>query len=126
MVKKAKNYMQPQLNLLSLLILLILLIILLSGCAHTFGGDPFFSKIDQLEKSLNQSEWDELKLHANQLKAIYDKHKWKLQLLGDEGEYERLNESIQKMIAVIKEKDPASVRLELATSKALLKDIYSL
>lgn len=106
--------------------MMLLLIILLSGCAHTLGGDLFFNQIDQLEKSLDQSDWSELKFQANKLKDIYEKKKWKLQLLGDEGEYERLNESIQKMIAAIKEEDSINVRLELTISKTLIKDIYSL
>ncbi|WP_176330350.1 DUF4363 family protein [Oceanobacillus rekensis] len=107
-------------------IIYLSLFILLSGCAQTIGGDIFFKPMDELEQALDQPEWEEISLQANELKSIYEDNKWKIQLLGDEGEYEGLNESINKMIAAAKEEDTTNVRMELATARSLIKDIYSL
>lgn len=54
---------------------------------------------------------------------MYLKNSWKKQLLGDEGEYEELHISINILIAAVKEEDPTSARLELATVRSILKDI---
>lgn len=102
------------------------LFILLSACSNTIGGDLFFNHMDQLEQALDHPEWEQITLQADELKDIYEDNKWKLQLLGDEGEYEQLNESINKIIAAAKEEDTTNVRMELATAKSLVTDIYSL
>ncbi|WP_077618423.1 DUF4363 family protein [Bacillus sinesaloumensis] len=104
----------------------LLLFVLLAGCANTIGGDLFYNHIDQLEEALDQPDWEQIKLQAEELNDIYIDSKWKLQLLGDEGEYEQLNESIQKIIAAVKEEDTTNVRMELATARSLVADIYSL
>jgi len=46
-------------------------------------------------------------------------------LLGDESEYERLNESINRIISATKAK-ATDMRIEMATAKSLILDIYSL
>lgn len=112
--------------MLKKIVIYMLLLILLSGCANISAGDLFFNHMDQLEEALDQPDWEQIKLQANELKVIYEDNKWKLQLLGDEGEYESLNETIQRIIAVVKEEDITNMRMELATARALVKDIYSL
>lgn len=82
--------------------------------------------MDQLEETLDQQDWEKIKVQANELKDIYEDNKWKLQLLGDEGEYELLNETIQRMIAIVKAEDITNFRIELATARSLVADIYSL
>lgn len=106
-------------------IMYMFLFILLSGCSDPNGKELFFSHMDQLEEALDEPDWNEIQLQANELKDVYETSKWKLQLLGDEGEYEGLNESIQKMIAVVKEEDRTNIRMELATARSLVADIYS-
>lgn len=107
------------------IILYTVIIILLSGC-NVVGGDLFYNPLNQIEETLDQSDWDQAEKYASVFEDIYRKNKWKLQLIGDEGEYEGLNESIQRMIASIKEKDMKNVRVELATARSLISDIYSL
>ncbi|WP_339229803.1 DUF4363 family protein [Oceanobacillus sp. FSL K6-2867] len=107
-------------------IVLLCLLLILSACTNQVGGKEFFNHINELEKGLDQPNWEELSIQANELKKIYKKDKWKLQLIGDEGEYEDLYESINNLIATVKEKDTLSTRMEIATTKSLLEDIYSL
>lgn len=109
-----------------LIIILTLLFIILSGCENQVGGDYFFDHIDQLEQSLDQPKWDNITTQAEELKNIFKNHKWKIQFIGDEDEYEGLHESINNLIAAAKEQDSTSTRLELATVKSFLEDIYSL
>ncbi|MBM0066788.1 DUF4363 family protein [Alkalicoccobacillus gibsonii] len=107
------------------IILFTVIILLLSGC-NVVGGDLFYNPLNQIEETLDQSDWEQAEKYANAFEDIYQKNKWKLQLIGDEGEYEGLNESIQRMIAGVKQKDMTNVRIELATARSLISDIYSL
>ena len=94
------------------------LFIQLSGCDNTTGGDLLFNHVDQLEQALDHPKWEQITLRAYELKEVYEDNKWKLQLLGDEGEYEGLNESINNIIAAAKEEDTTNVwnwqRLDLS------------
>lgn len=107
-------------------LLFLSLIIILSGCAQASGKEPLLNHMDHLENALDNPKWEQITQQANELKKIYKDNKWKLQLLGDEGEYEGLNESINKIIAAAKEKDTTNIRLEMATARSLILDIYSL
>ncbi|MBR3119059.1 DUF4363 family protein [Oceanobacillus profundus] len=107
-------------------ILLASLAILLAGCTNQVGGDYFFNHIDQIEQEIDQSNWDKIAVQTDELKKMYKKNRWKIQLLGDEGEYEELHISINILIAAVLEEDSTSARLELATVRSILEDIYSL
>ncbi|GIO24342.1 DUF4363 family protein [Oceanobacillus sp. J11TS1] len=107
-------------------IVFILLLSMLSGCSNQVGGNDFFKHIEQLEQSLDASNWNKITNQAEALEEIFVSNKWKIQLLGDEGEYEGLHESINNLIAAAKEKDSTSTRLGLATVKSILGEIYSL
>ncbi|MFC3039828.1 DUF4363 family protein [Virgibacillus xinjiangensis] len=102
------------------------ILILLSGCAGILGGEVFFDQVETMESSLDDGEWEELRGQAEELKKLYKKHRWKIQLIGDEGEYEGLYEAISKLIAAAKEEDTTETRVELANVHRLLEDIYSL
>lgn len=108
------------------IILLALLFIMLSGCSNQVGGEYFFHHIDELEQALDQLNWNKITLQAEELKDIYSENKWKIQLIGDEDEYEGLYQSINNLIAAAKEQDSINLRLELASVKSILEDIYSL
>lgn len=79
-----------------------------------------------MEHSLNQEDWEQLKSQVNELNTLYEENKWKLQLLGDEGEYEGLNESINRLFAAINTEDLTQAKVELATIRSILEEIYSL
>ncbi|MFC2949317.1 DUF4363 family protein [Virgibacillus sediminis] len=102
------------------------LLILMSGCAGVLGGDIFFDQVDKLESSLEASDWKKIEKEADELRKLYKEHRWKIQLIGDEGEYEGLYEAVSKLIAAAKEEDSTETRVELANVHRLLEDIYSL
>jgi len=82
--------------------------------------------IQSLEQELNNTDSEILSQLANQLKEHYRHHYWKIVLIGDEGEYERLNESINRLITAIDASELNDAKIELATIKTIVKDIYSL
>ncbi|GAB3804549.1 DUF4363 family protein [Virgibacillus kimchii] len=102
------------------------LLLLLTSCEIMVGGDVFFKQINEMENGLEDPNWEEAIVQAKELKEIYKNNKWKIQLLGDEDEYESLYESINKLITVTKEKDLMNTRLELVTIHTYIEDIYSL
>ncbi|AOV07748.1 DUF4363 family protein [Sporosarcina ureilytica] len=108
------------------LILIGVLLLLLTGCSKVTGHSYFNDHISTIEEHLEFAEWSFLVEQANNLKTLYDNQQWKLQLLGDEGEYEGLNESIHRLIKATEQQDTTQAKLELATIKVIINDIYSL
>ncbi|MBC5638687.1 DUF4363 family protein [Ornithinibacillus sp. BX22] len=101
-------------------------LLILAGCENNVGGHAFFDQINEIENSLENPDWDRVTAQAEELKKLYKKDKWKLQLLGDEDEYESLYESINKLIVAIEEKDRTNIKLELSVIHTHIEDIYSL
>lgn len=104
----------------------MMLLLVISGCSAQNGKNEFKENINRLEQSMSVNETESVKLQVEALLKVYKHNEWKLQLLGDEGEYERLHESIQRIIIAIEEEDFTEARLELSTTKTILADIYSL
>ncbi|MEL4024851.1 DUF4363 family protein [Lysinibacillus endophyticus] len=107
-------------------ILLSSLLILLSGCSNINGENEFYEKVNSIEDALKDPDWKQLNLLGAKLEKLYRHNLWKIQLMGDEDEYESLQESINQLIAAIEEQDMTEIKLEIATIKTYLEDIYSL
>ena len=107
-------------------IIFICLLLLLTGCKNNIGGHAFFNKINEIEHALDNPDWDEITAQAKELKDMFKKNEWKVQLLGDEDEYESLYESINKLITAAEEKDRTNTRMELTVIHTYIEDIYSL
>ena len=108
------------------IIIFLIFIMFIGGCTQPIGGDYFFDKVQSLEEVLSKEEWKSANSQLKDLKELYKKNDWKLQLLGDESEYEGIDESISRLSAAIKSKDSKQAQLELATIKAYFKEIYSM
>jgi hypothetical protein len=104
----------------------ILLLILLTGCSNHTGKNDFSKKINSMEQALLSPDWIQLKSLGNELEQLYLDNQWKIQLLGDEDEYESLQESINQLLVSIEEKDVTEIKLEMATIKTFIEDIYTL
>lgn len=103
-----------------------LVALMLSGCSAQTGKNDFKQHISKIEQAVKEEDMTVLGTQIDQLLQIYDKNEWKLQLIGDEGEYERLHEAINRMITARKADDLTQLQLELATIKTIIEDIYSL
>lgn len=108
------------------IIIILCFLLFLVGCENNVSGHAFFNQINEIENTLEYPNWDKITAQAEELKEMYKKDKWKLQLLGDEDEYESLYESINKLIVAIEEKDRTNIRLELSVIHTHIEDIYSL
>ncbi|RDW18302.1 hypothetical protein CWR48_12025 [Oceanobacillus arenosus] len=110
------------------LLISLFLVAILSGCTNPVGGDYFFEQIDIIEQAMNerQIDWQQIEVQSKELKKLYKENKWRTQLIGDEREYEGLSESIAILIAAVDEKDATQAKVELATIKSIIEDIYSL
>ncbi|PAV28634.1 hypothetical protein CIL05_15170 [Virgibacillus profundi] len=104
----------------------LLILVILSGCTNRIGGDYFFEHITAMENQLEKTNWVLLSEEASKLKNMYSDNKWKLQLLGDETEYEGLHDNINKLIAAIDVEDQTETKVGLAAIESLLENIYSL
>ena len=104
----------------------ICLFVLLVGCENNIGGQAFFDQIKEIESGMEAQDWEDVVVKSRELKELYKQDKWKLQLLGDEDEYESLYEAINKLIAAGKGEDEANIRMELSIIHTHIEDIYSL
>lgn len=103
-----------------------LLVILLVACGNITGKTDFHDQIESMETEFHTEDWQALQTKAAHFKALYEDQQWKLQLLGDEGEYEDLNISIHRLLVAIEEENRTEAKLEIATIQTLIHDIYSL
>lgn len=101
-------------------------IMLITGCSAQTGEKDLMKTIENIEQGIAQEDISFLKEQANLIKELYKKNDWKIHLIGDEGEYERLNESINRLIAAIDAEELTDAQIELATLKTIVHDIYSL
>ncbi|RUL49010.1 DUF4363 family protein [Lysinibacillus antri] len=106
--------------------LLLLLSIFLSACSKMNGEYEMSEKIHSIEQIVNEPNWEQIQSLGDELKQLHKQNEWKIQLLGDEDEYESLQESINNLLVAIEEKDLTETKLELSTIKTYLDDIYSL
>lgn len=104
----------------------LLIILTFFGCSKYTGKEALFTHVKTIENFIDNEDWDQLNQQVDQLNTLYEKNKWKLQLLGDEDEYESLTETIDRLIVAIDEQDKTQAKLELATVKSILKELYSL
>jgi len=107
-------------------LLIMIALIVMSGCSEQTGSKQLYDTISRLEQLINENDIPALKKEADSIRQAYQKNLWKLQLIGDEGEYEGLNQGISRFIAATEIEDIESAKMELASIKSYLEDIYSL
>ncbi|MFT9846906.1 DUF4363 family protein [Aneurinibacillus sp. REN35] len=94
--------------------------------ARNIEQKPMFQKADQIEKLVGEKQWNKASVEAEALMNMYQKQKWKFQLLGDEAEYEGLNQEIAKLQAAIKVQGQVETHITIAAIKELLVQMYSM
>lgn len=107
-------------------LLLVFSMLLLTGCSEWTDEKDFKASVDALEAVLSVEDWQVIEARVDAVKAQYAHSKWKLQLLGDEDEYESLQESIEHLKQAAKSKSKADCEKELTTIRTYLSQIYSL
>lgn len=97
-------------------------LLLLVGCQ---AEEKFYKKIDNINQSVEQADWKQAQNRVKELKEMYKGGEWKLQLLGDETEYEGINVELEKLKEAVAAKDETQVKVGLGTIRGHLADIYS-
>ena len=108
------------------LLLLFVCSIWLVGCAEATDKKDFNEAVDSMEAILDKEDWPQIQKHAEAISDIYNNSKWKLQLLGDEDEYESLQEAVNDLKLAARQEDKSECEKELTTIRTYLKQIYSL
>src|SRR5690606_37240650 len=90
------------------------------------GKDPLSKKIDQIQELVYRKQWEPAAAEVRHLENLYHKSKWKLQLLGDETEYEGMERELSKLKSAVEIWDSAQAMLQLATLRSILQAIYTM
>ncbi|HET7579401.1 MAG TPA: DUF4363 family protein [Bacillales bacterium] len=96
------------------------------GREQAQAGEVFHQLIQQINQMITKENWQGALKKTSELRATFQKKQWKLQLLGDEGEYEGLNRELDQLYAAVKAKDKSESKVELAAVASYIKSIYSL
>lgn len=112
-------------------ILLVLLVVTVmigswTSPAEAAQDKPLVSKMKKIVHLVNDQQWDQAIEEVDGLKKLYNKEKWKLQLLGDEAEYEQIDQELEKLTVAVKERDRTQAKIIMSTVRTLLKNIYSM
>lgn len=100
-------------------IIIITCFFILVGCSdEKIKRLPIYKKSEDITNLVNQSQWEKASDEAKAIADLYKKTKWKLQLLGEELEYNELEQEISKLQISIEEKD----KLEAKTNIVLIQD----
>lgn len=109
----------------------LLAIVLVIGGGWSFSLEtekdrPLNAKIKEITHLINGDQWGQAMQETDVLRELYQKEKWKLQLLGDEMEYEQIDQELEKLPTAIHEQDGTQAKMILSTIRALLHNIYSM
>ncbi|WP_176555803.1 DUF4363 family protein [Virgibacillus ndiopensis] len=95
------------------------------GCSNeTIQKNPIYNKSTEIKNLVNQTQWHKAKQEAKLILEYYRNGKWKYQLLGDETEYNNLNEQILKLQVSIEEKDKAEAKRNIALIEHYIEMLY--
>ncbi|HEX6922691.1 MAG TPA: DUF4363 family protein [Bacillales bacterium] len=90
------------------------------------GGKAFYQQINKISELIDQGEWQKADKEMTALRKLYEKKLWKLQLIGDESEYEGLDDELEQLRGAIESRDKAEAKIQLSAVRTLVKHIYSL
>lgn len=105
---------------------LVVVLFLLAGCSEMTGEAQFKLLIEETQQLIKTENWVEIEQHVQQIDTYYNAVKWKLQLLGDEDEYESLQESVNHLKQAAKLHETSDCEKELTTIETYVQQIYSL
>lgn len=108
-----------------ILVLVLFQFSLFSASIQGAESLTIFEKIEKLKSHVHHENWDEAMVINDDLKGWYTKNKWKLQLLGDESEYEEVEHDISKLKSALEEKDKSESKIMIENLKTTLKQIES-
>ncbi|WP_197046647.1 DUF4363 family protein [Oceanobacillus salinisoli] len=113
---------------IKLLSALVFIFILTSGCdlVKTEKDELLFSSVTLLEEQINKKEWGQAISTIDEFEELYNKRKWKLQLLGELEDYKEIELEILALKESLKEEDEYESKVSLDQIIHRLHLIYNL
>jgi hypothetical protein len=108
---------------------IVALLIFFSSGAEAAGSKvdrPLIQKVTQIISYVEYDQWSLANQEVAKLRGMYKKEKWKLQLLGDEEEYEGLDREFDHLVSAAQDQDKTESKKSLVHIRAILKAIYSM
>ena len=119
------SLLEEDMKIIKFSALCICLSVMLFGCSNeTIQKKPIYQKATEIKTLVNQQEWDKAKEGSKDIYQLYKENKWKYQFLGDETEYNTLNQHIQKLIISIEEQDTKEAKFNLAMIEHYMESLY--
>ncbi|MBB6453820.1 hypothetical protein HNQ94_002271 [Salirhabdus euzebyi] len=113
------------LNKLKKFVTFSILLILLASCAPTDDTKKDIEQsLDQIKSSVKINDWQQASKEVDSLNKKYDKHLWKMQMLGEENSYEQMKIEIEQLRAAIEDETKSNITKEVATIRAYLNNIF--
>jgi hypothetical protein len=94
--------------------------------AMAIPKDPVILKVQAIQKQIGSEQWEGIENSVKELKVVFQKNKWKYQLLGDEQEFEGVGRRIDTLFVAVAEKDTLESRLIIAEIMSIIQEIYTL
>lgn len=105
--------------------ILCICFLLLLGCSNDkIISKPLYQKSEEIISLVNQLQWEKAKEEVRVIEDLYQKDEWKFQLLGDESEYDGLNQEISQLKVSIQEEDKMEAKSSLVIIQDYIRAIY--
>ncbi|WP_236838667.1 DUF4363 family protein [Caldalkalibacillus salinus] len=108
------------------LLVFLILSTLLMGCDVTKSAkdQALFKKIDDIHTQVKNEEWDDALDNVDKWEDTYEKRLWKMQLLGEQADYEGINLEITLLKERLKRQNERQAIDSIIQLKHYLSAIY--
>lgn len=108
----------------TIFIILSLIAFPLFGCSEK-TIQQFEGSLQRIEDAIiSPSDWTTAEVEVISLKKSFDKNLWKMQLLGDENEYESLKKDLLQLEAAIHAQDKSQTIIFISSIKSEVTSIF--
>jgi hypothetical protein len=115
------------LQMIKIIFAAIISMLILSGCSGNKNAvKDFEDSLRNIEVTVmgQTVDWDTANKEVDQLFQLFNKNLWRMQLLGDEDEFESLKSDIHQLQAAVKYKDIKEAGSNIASIKSNLYSIF--
>jgi hypothetical protein len=109
-------------------VLVIILLIAFTGCeaVKTERDHLLINTMDELRQQIEEENWDSALTQVGIFEKRYEQRKWKLQLLGELGDYKEIEIQLIKLNQALTDKDKTEASVSTNQIIYLLNTIYNL
>jgi hypothetical protein len=119
-------FKQCKKTLLKGILLFVLIFSMTTQTADAQAPKEVRDKVSNIIISIRHTDWNMAYKQTVDLRGYYNKNRWKLQLMGDEQEYEGLSSDIENLKAALIAKDKAEALIFIYDIKEIFNQIFQL